>query len=86
MMTGSVSSLLKARILLSRNEELKILLDAAEGLQYLHEERIAHMNIKPENVLIHLDNDGRIDGHAKLADFGISRNNRDTAFPSLLLL
>jgi serine/threonine protein kinase len=79
LMTGSVSSLRKARLLLSRNEELKILLDAAERLQYLHEERIAHMDIKPENVLVHLDNDGRIDGHAKLADFGVSRNNRDTA-------
>jgi serine/threonine protein kinase len=66
-------------LLLSRNEELKILLDAAEGFQYLHGERKAHMDIKPETVLVHLDNNGRINGHAKLADFGVSRNNRDTA-------
>jgi serine/threonine protein kinase len=77
-MTGSVSSFRKAILLLSRNEELKILLDAAERLQFLHEERIAHMDIKPENALVHLDNDGRIYGHVKLADFGVSRNNRDT--------
>jgi TPR repeat protein len=78
LMTGSVSSLRKERHLLGRSEELKILLDVAEGLQYLHEERIAHMDIKPENVLVRLDNEGRIDGHAKLADFGVSRKKRDT--------
>jgi serine/threonine protein kinase len=40
--------------------------DAAEGLDYLHNQHVLHRDIKPENVLI-------IQGHAKLADFGLAR-------------
>lgn len=49
---------------------LKILLDVAEGLEYLHDLGIVHMNIKPENVLIRVDKNGNLVGRAKLADFG----------------
>jgi serine/threonine protein kinase len=40
--------------------------DAAEGLDYLHERHVLHRDIKPENILL-------IQGHAKLADFGLAR-------------
>ena len=37
------------------------------GLQYLHAQRILHRDLKPVNILVD------IEGHMKLADFGISR-------------
>ncbi|MCO5590723.1 hypothetical protein L7F22_044698 [Adiantum nelumboides] len=51
---------------------LQILVDAAEGLEYLHrscDPPIIHRDIKSSNILL---NDKMV---AKLSDFGISRNN-----------
>lgn len=48
----------------------KIILDIAKGLAYLHEDckmRIAHLDIKPQNILL----DDNFD--AKLSDFGMAR-------------
>jgi serine/threonine protein kinase len=41
------------------------------GLAYLHSQAIAHMDIKPENILLLLDNEGNIIG-VKLIDLGLS--------------
>ncbi len=40
--------------------------DAAEGLDYLHEMRVIHRDVKPENILV-------AKGRAKVADFGLAR-------------
>ncbi|KAJ9128633.1 hypothetical protein P3X46_034673 [Hevea brasiliensis] len=48
----------------------KIILNIAKGLAYLHEDckmRIAHLDIKPQNILL----DDKFD--AKLSDFGLAR-------------
>jgi len=50
-----------------RYEPWKALRDVARALQYLHSQDIYHRDVKPQNVLITKS------GHAKLADFGISR-------------
>ncbi|ELP92957.1 protein serine/threonine kinase, putative [Entamoeba invadens IP1] len=52
---------------------IKFLLDAAKGIQYLHENGILHRDIKPDNFLVlSLDVNEKV--NAKLTDFGSSRN------------
>lgn len=48
-------------------EELfRYIAEAAEGLDFLHAQKITHRDIKPDNILI-------LHGHAKVADFGLAR-------------
>ena len=35
--------------------DLDVLLQLARGLEYIHSQQLTHQNIKPENVLIHVD-------------------------------
>nr|XP_048328665.1 G-type lectin S-receptor-like serine/threonine-protein kinase SD2-5 [Ziziphus jujuba var. spinosa] len=57
-------------LLLSWQQRKKIILDIAKGLSYLHEDcrqKIIHLDIKPENILLDEDFNG------KLSDFGLSK-------------
>jgi serine/threonine protein kinase len=47
-------------------ELLQYFTEAAEALDFLHQEKLSHRDIKPQNLL-------RLKGHAKVADFGIAR-------------
>ncbi|OMJ88477.1 hypothetical protein SteCoe_9606 [Stentor coeruleus] len=42
------------------------------GIEYLHEQNIAYRDLKPENVLLD------IDGHIRITDFGLSKENIDS--------
>ncbi|KAL0726791.1 hypothetical protein Bca4012_022884 [Brassica carinata] len=74
MPNGSLADALhshrKGRVVLGWPERLKIALDAAEGLSYLHHDcvpPIVHRDVKSSNILL----DG--DYGAKVADFGIAK-------------
>jgi serine/threonine protein kinase len=47
-------------------ELLRYFSEAAEALDFLHEQKLSHRDIKPQNLL-------HLKGHAKVADFGIAR-------------
>merc|ERR1711964_534523 len=49
-----------------------IFYQTVQGIQAVHSQNIIHRDIKPQNILIKLDSDGKV--NVKLADFGISRN------------
>ncbi|MEZ6134716.1 MAG: protein kinase [Pirellulaceae bacterium] len=51
---------------LLRDELLRHMQEAAEGIDYLHRQKVVHRDIKPENMLL-------LKGHIKVADFGLAR-------------
>ena len=51
----------------------KVMLDAAKGLEYLHENGIPHRDIKQDNVLV-FSLDEELEVNVKLTDFGSSRD------------
>jgi serine/threonine protein kinase len=52
-------------------ELLHYFTEAAEALDFLHQEKLTHRDIKPQNLL-------HLKGHAKVADFGIARTQVHT--------
>ena len=55
-----------------------VLLQLASGLEHIHSLKLIHRDMKPENVLIHVDSDEKVT--IKWADFGLSKpvNERGT--------
>ncbi|KAI8900930.1 kinase-like domain-containing protein [Globomyces pollinis-pini] len=47
---------------------LKLLIQSAKGLEYMHGLGLVHLDIKPNNILLHMDDDGEL--VAKISDFG----------------
>ena len=70
---GSLADAIKKRDEPSERMKAKLMLDAAKGLAYLHENGILHRDIKPDNVLV-FSLDKVIAVNGKLTDFGSSRN------------
>uniref|UniRef100_A0A2R5LG33 non-specific serine/threonine protein kinase n=2 Tax=Ornithodoros turicata TaxID=34597 RepID=A0A2R5LG33_9ACAR len=70
---GSVSDIMRLRKkTLSEDEIATILSDTLRGLEYLHQRRKIHRDIKAGNILLNTE------GHAKLADFGVAGQLTDT--------
>ena len=63
----------KKRAGLDHRIKAKVMLDAAKGLSYLPSNRILHLDIKPDNVLVFLLDDV-LDIHGKQTVFWPSKN------------
>jgi serine/threonine protein kinase len=68
---GSLRDLLKRREMLAPEEALSYLEQAAAALQYAHDHKVVHRDIKPGNMLFHSD------GRLVLVDFGIAHIVRE---------
>ena len=72
---GSLNDLIHKQEIINEQIRIKILIDLAKGISYLHNNGILHRDIKPDNILIfdieHYTNDFI---NSKLTDFGSSRN------------
>lgn len=61
----------------SEETKFSIAVDMGEGIKYLHSRKIIHRDLKPENVLLRIV-DEKVEGRAKLCDFGPPREIRKT--------
>ena len=60
-------------------EALRVILEIAKGMQFLHEKQVAHGDIKPKNILI-TDSEGVMS--VKLTDFGLLRTKQKSRLVS----
>jgi serine/threonine protein kinase len=59
--------------LLSPQEVAQLLTQAAEALQHAHDQRILHLDIKPQNFLVRRQQDPAVLPNLLLADFGVAK-------------
>ena len=70
---GSVSDIMRLRKKTLTEEEIAtVLSDTLKGLEYLHLRKKIHRDIQAGNILLNME------GHAKLADFGVAGQLTDT--------
>ncbi|CAI5469542.1 unnamed protein product [Closterium sp. Yama58-4] len=67
MSGGTLRSYLARRRRLAEKDVLRIALDVARGLEYLHAHHIVHRDLKSDNILVSYK------GSVKIADFGVAR-------------
>lgn len=64
----SLSDIVKRHGALSENAAIRYICAVGEALDYIHEHKIMHLDIKPANVMLR-----KRDGRAVLIDFGLSK-------------
>ena len=73
---GSLWDKIKSKGHLDKNCSLKYLIQILEGICFLHQNNIFHSDIKPQNILLTLDDD------IKISDFGIAVLNHTNSSKS----
>lgn len=77
----SLTDYVKSNKKLSYNEALTLLLPIINAVDFLHKSRINHLDIKPDNIMLHDSIDGKV---PVLIDFGLSvhfKKNGDKTSP-----
>jgi serine/threonine protein kinase len=69
---GSLDSIMYSNEIRNFGSKLKSLLDICHGMKFLHERKIMHRDLKPQNVLVNKDN------KCKLCDFGLAKVMNET--------
>jgi len=64
-----LSLAIASRMMLEEKDAKFYVAEIILAINYLHKEKILYRDLKPENILIDTD------GHIKLADFGLSKEN-----------
>ena len=70
LMTGNLRKLLQSRVPLSLPLRLRMALDAATGMQYLHGSNVTHGDLKSSNVLYEQQGDDYV---VRISDFGLAK-------------
>jgi serine/threonine-protein kinase len=71
---GTLRTLVSEEKRLSFGHSLKLVADVLAGLDHAHSRGIVHCDIKPENILLHLNATGWT---ARISDFGIARFSQE---------
>jgi serine/threonine protein kinase len=75
---GSLADKLKSRGRFSPQQAIEMIIGILNGLDFLHNKKIIHRDIKPQNVLLQGDT-------PRLADFGISRAMHTSTISSVVI-
>lgn len=76
---GSFDSYIKAENGLSESEALTCIRQIGEALQFMHNNRMLHLDLKPKNIM------RRKDGSIVLIDFGLSKQYNSQGEPEQVL-
>ena len=72
--TMGLSNFLHQQTLFTEENGIDIMLQIASGMCYLHDMRVAHRDLKPDNVVLTSNDSTSVEHvHVKLVDFGISK-------------
>ncbi|MEA5533132.1 serine/threonine-protein kinase [Crocosphaera sp. XPORK-15E] len=72
---GTLRNLMESSGQLSLEMSLKLIIDILAGLEQAHQHKIIHCDIKPENILLSLTEQGWT---AKITDFGIAKLSQES--------
>ena len=81
----SLSEYIKSKKKLKYSEALNLLAPIFDAVDYLHKEKINHLDIKPDNIMLHDSIEGKV---PVLIDFGLSlhfKKNGDKTSPNAIM-
>ena len=72
---STIDDYIKEKGRLTEKEAFAILTDVGSALNYMHENKMLHLDLKPKNIM------RNISGHVYLIDFGLSKQYNDNGEP-----